>query len=73
MIKQFFYVPRQKMENAERSHNEEMASVTLSAQEKQRELAVLLEQTEAGHQQRGQWFHPPQCPFVSLIIVIYYW
>ncbi|XP_029690521.1 serologically defined colon cancer antigen 8 homolog isoform X2 [Takifugu rubripes] len=47
------HLTRQKIENAERSHNEEMASVTLSAQEKQRELAVLLEQTEAGHQQRA--------------------
>lgn len=42
-----------------------MASATLSAQEKQRELAVLLEQTEAQNQQRGQFFHPLPCPFGS--------
>lgn len=42
------------MEDAERSHEEQVASVTLSAQERQRELAVLLEQTEAGNQQRGR-------------------
>lgn len=60
---------RQEIENAVQSHCEEMASVTRSAQEKQRELCVLLEQAEAGNQHRGQWFHPP----VSLIIVIYCW
>lgn len=42
-----------------------MASATLSAQERQRELAVLLEQTEAQNQQRGQCFHPLPCPFGS--------
>lgn len=52
-----FLFPRQNRENAERVHEEEMASVTLSAQERQKELAVLLEQTEAQNQQRGQCVH----------------
>ncbi|KAM9344845.1 serologically defined colon cancer antigen 8 homolog isoform 1-T1 [Symphorus nematophorus] len=46
------HLTRQDRESAERAHEEEMASVTLSAQEKERELTVLLEQTEAQHQQR---------------------
>lgn len=49
-----FFSPRQDRQNAERAHEEKMASATLSAQERQRELAVLLEQTEAQNQQRGQ-------------------
>lgn len=39
-----------------------MASATLSAQERQRELAVLLERTEAQNQQRGQCSHPQPGP-----------
>lgn len=61
-----FNFHRQKVADAE----EETASVTLSAQEKQRELVLLLEQTEAGNQQRGQSFRPPHCPFVPGIISI---
>lgn len=53
-----FNFHRQKVANAQRSLNEEVASVTLSAQKKQKELALLLEQTEAGNQQRGQSFRP---------------
>uniref|UniRef100_A0A3Q4AZ44 Serologically defined colon cancer antigen 8 n=1 Tax=Mola mola TaxID=94237 RepID=A0A3Q4AZ44_MOLML len=41
-------------ENAERAHEEEMASVTRSALERQRELTVLLEKTEAQNQQRAE-------------------
>lgn len=59
-----FLLSRQSSQNAERAHEEEMASMTLAAQERQRELTVLLQQTEAQHQQRGQRFHPP-CLFVS--------
>lgn len=59
MSKYSFTFHRQKVASAERSLNEGMAAVTLSAQEKQRELALLLEQTEAGNQQRGQSFRPP--------------
>lgn len=71
MNKNPFDFHRQKVAHAERSFDEEMASVTLSAQEKQRELALLLEQTEAANQQRGQSFRPPHCPFVPGIIGIY--
>lgn len=49
-------LPRQDRESAERAHDEDMASVTLSARERERELAALLERTEAQHQQRGQCF-----------------
>ncbi|KAI3363365.1 hypothetical protein L3Q82_011987, partial [Scortum barcoo] len=43
---------RQDRDNAERAHGEEMASAALSAREKERELAALLEHTEAQHQLR---------------------
>ncbi|TDH01464.1 hypothetical protein EPR50_G00180420 [Perca flavescens] len=46
------HLTRQDRESLERAHEKEMASVTLSARERERELAVLLEQTEAQHQQR---------------------
>ncbi|XP_044071392.1 serologically defined colon cancer antigen 8 homolog isoform X2 [Siniperca chuatsi] len=46
------HLTRQDRESAQRAHEEEMASATLSARERERELAVLLEQTEAQHQQR---------------------
>ncbi|XP_054455709.1 serologically defined colon cancer antigen 8 homolog isoform X2 [Anoplopoma fimbria] len=46
------HLTRQDRESSERAHEEEMASATLSARERQRELALLLEQTEAQHQQR---------------------
>ncbi|XP_070772289.1 serologically defined colon cancer antigen 8 homolog [Enoplosus armatus] len=46
------HLTRQDRESAEQAHEEEMASATLSARERERELAVLLEQTEAQHQQR---------------------
>ncbi|XP_040905137.1 serologically defined colon cancer antigen 8 homolog [Toxotes jaculatrix] len=46
------HLTRQDKESAERAHEEEMTSATLSARERERELAVLLEQTEAQHQQR---------------------
>ncbi|XP_033468474.1 serologically defined colon cancer antigen 8 homolog [Epinephelus lanceolatus] len=46
------HLTRQDRESAERAHEEEMASATLSARERERELAVLLEQTEAQHQRR---------------------
>ncbi|XP_076599350.1 serologically defined colon cancer antigen 8 homolog [Chaetodon auriga] len=46
------HLTRQDRESAERAHEEEMASVTLSAQERERALAVLLERTEAQHLQR---------------------
>ncbi|XP_019108508.1 serologically defined colon cancer antigen 8 homolog isoform X1 [Larimichthys crocea] len=46
------HLTRQDRESAERAHDEDMASVTLSARERERELAALLERTEAQHQQR---------------------
>ncbi|XP_078128679.1 serologically defined colon cancer antigen 8 homolog isoform X7 [Sander vitreus] len=46
------HLTRQDRESSERAHEEEMTSATLSAGERERELAVLLEQTEAQHQQR---------------------
>ncbi|XP_073337966.1 serologically defined colon cancer antigen 8 homolog [Pagrus major] len=46
------HLTRQDRETAERAHEDEMASVTVSARERERELAVLLAQTEAQHQQR---------------------
>ncbi|XP_030296695.1 serologically defined colon cancer antigen 8 homolog [Sparus aurata] len=46
------HLTRQDRETAERAHEDEMASVTSSARERERELAVLLEQTEAQHLQR---------------------
>lgn len=51
------FFPRQDRESAERAHEEKVASVTLSARERERALSALLEQTEAQHQQRGQCFH----------------
>nr|XP_046258412.1 serologically defined colon cancer antigen 8 homolog isoform X2 [Scatophagus argus] len=47
------HLTRQDRESAERAHQEEKASVTLSAQERERELSGLLEQTEAQHQRRA--------------------
>uniref|UniRef100_A0A3P8RZ74 SHH signaling and ciliogenesis regulator sdccag8 n=1 Tax=Amphiprion percula TaxID=161767 RepID=A0A3P8RZ74_AMPPE len=46
------HLTRQERENTQRAHKEEMASVTLSARERERELTVTLQQTEARHQQR---------------------
>ncbi|GLD63959.1 serologically defined colon cancer antigen 8 homolog [Lates japonicus] len=46
------HLTRQERESAERAHEEEMTSATLSARDRERELAVLLERTEAQHQQR---------------------
>ncbi|KAM4729625.1 serologically defined colon cancer antigen 8 homolog isoform 2-T2 [Anableps anableps] len=46
------HLTRQDRESAERAHAEEMASVTLSAQEREKELAVRLQKTEAQHLQR---------------------
>ncbi|CAJ1067112.1 serologically defined colon cancer antigen 8 homolog [Xyrichtys novacula] len=46
------HLTRQDRERADRAHEEEMASVTLSTREKEREMAVLLENTEAEHQLR---------------------
>ncbi|XP_045926784.1 serologically defined colon cancer antigen 8 homolog isoform X1 [Micropterus dolomieu] len=46
------HLTRQDRESADQAHEEEMATATLSAQERERELAVQLEQTEAQHQQR---------------------
>ncbi|XP_037639239.1 serologically defined colon cancer antigen 8 homolog [Sebastes umbrosus] len=46
------HLTRQDRESAERAHEEEMASAAFSARERERELAVLLEQTEAQHQRR---------------------
>ncbi|XP_041645271.1 serologically defined colon cancer antigen 8 homolog isoform X2 [Cheilinus undulatus] len=46
------HLTRQERESAERAHEEEMASATQSAREKERELNVLLEKTEAEHQLR---------------------
>ncbi|KAM7385377.1 hypothetical protein PAMP_001464 [Pampus punctatissimus] len=42
----------QDRETAEQAHEKEMTSVTLASRERERELTVLLEQTEAQHQQR---------------------
>lgn len=46
------HLTRQDRENAERAHEEEMTSATQASRERERELTVLLEQTEAQHQQR---------------------
>ncbi|KAK9541343.1 hypothetical protein VZT92_001396 [Zoarces viviparus] len=46
------HLTRQDRESSERAHEEEMASATLSARERERDLAALLEQTEDQHQQR---------------------
>ncbi|KAM3863090.1 serologically defined colon cancer antigen 8 homolog [Diretmus argenteus] len=46
------HLTRQEKESAERAHEEDMAAVTLLAREKESELTLLLEQTEAQHQQR---------------------
>uniref|UniRef100_A0A8D3DJZ6 SHH signaling and ciliogenesis regulator sdccag8 n=1 Tax=Scophthalmus maximus TaxID=52904 RepID=A0A8D3DJZ6_SCOMX len=46
------HLTRQDRESAERAHEEEMTSATLSAQERERDLGALLQQTEAQHQQR---------------------
>lgn len=51
---------RQERESAERTHEEQMASTKQSAQERERDLAALLEQTEAKQQRRGQCLHPQQ-------------
>lgn len=54
------FLLRQGREGADRAHEEEMASVTLSARERERELTVMLQQAEAEHLQRGQCFNPQQ-------------
>ncbi|XP_029376512.1 serologically defined colon cancer antigen 8 homolog isoform X2 [Echeneis naucrates] len=46
------HLTRQDRESAEQSHKEELRSAKLSAQERETELIVLLEQTEAQHQHR---------------------
>ncbi|XP_029963178.1 serologically defined colon cancer antigen 8 homolog isoform X2 [Salarias fasciatus] len=46
------HLTRQDRESAARAHQEEMASVTLAAREKERELVSRLQQTEAQHQLR---------------------
>uniref|UniRef100_A0A3B3WTX5 Serologically defined colon cancer antigen 8 n=1 Tax=Poecilia mexicana TaxID=48701 RepID=A0A3B3WTX5_9TELE len=52
------HLTRQDRESAERAHAEEMASVTLSAREREKELAVMLQKTEAQHLQRvGEMEH----------------
>ncbi|KAM6915926.1 serologically defined colon cancer antigen 8 homolog [Xenentodon cancila] len=46
------HLTRQERDGVERAHAEEMASMTLSVQEKEKRLAVMLQQTEAQHLQR---------------------
>ncbi|XP_034040467.1 serologically defined colon cancer antigen 8 homolog isoform X2 [Thalassophryne amazonica] len=46
------HLTRKEKESVERAHKEEIASVTLSAQERESALSVLLEQIEVQHQQR---------------------
>ncbi|XP_034537533.1 serologically defined colon cancer antigen 8 homolog [Notolabrus celidotus] len=46
------HLTRQDRESADRAHEEEMASVTQSAREKEREMAALLQKTEAEYQLR---------------------
>ncbi|KAJ4948950.1 hypothetical protein JOQ06_020471 [Pogonophryne albipinna] len=46
------HLTRQHRESAERAHEEELASTTLKARDRERELSALLEQTEVEHQQR---------------------
>lgn len=48
--------PRQDRESADRAHGEEIASVSLAARERERELTVMLQQTGAEHRERGQYF-----------------
>ncbi|XP_026165209.1 serologically defined colon cancer antigen 8 homolog isoform X1 [Mastacembelus armatus] len=45
---------KQDKESAERAHEEKLASVTLLVRERERETAVLLEQTEAQHERRAE-------------------
>ncbi|XP_067371832.1 serologically defined colon cancer antigen 8 homolog isoform X3 [Channa argus] len=46
------HLTRQERQSAERTEEEKMTSVMLLAKERERELTVLLEKTEAQHQQR---------------------
>ncbi|XP_071370174.1 serologically defined colon cancer antigen 8 homolog isoform X1 [Centroberyx affinis] len=46
------HLTRQEKESAERAREDDVAAVTLAARQRESELAVLLEQTEAQHQQR---------------------
>ncbi|KAM9365689.1 serologically defined colon cancer antigen 8 homolog [Pholidichthys leucotaenia] len=46
------HLTRQDKESADRAHEEEMASVTLSARDRESELTLMLQQTETSHQQR---------------------
>ncbi|XP_072246835.1 serologically defined colon cancer antigen 8 homolog isoform X2 [Leuresthes tenuis] len=46
------HLTRQDRESAERTYAEELASVTLSAREREKELGVMLQRTEAQHLQR---------------------
>uniref|UniRef100_A0A7N6AUF8 Serologically defined colon cancer antigen 8 n=1 Tax=Anabas testudineus TaxID=64144 RepID=A0A7N6AUF8_ANATE len=46
------HLTRQEKESVERAHGEKITSVTVAARERERELTVLLEQTESQHQQR---------------------
>ncbi|XP_026165210.1 serologically defined colon cancer antigen 8 homolog isoform X2 [Mastacembelus armatus] len=48
------HLTRQDKESAERAHEEKLASVTLLVRERERETAVLLEQTEAQHERRAE-------------------
>ncbi|XP_061601911.1 serologically defined colon cancer antigen 8 homolog isoform X2 [Cololabis saira] len=45
------HLTRQERDGADRAHAEEMASMTLSVQEKEKRLAVMLQQTEVQHLQ----------------------
>ncbi|TNN64346.1 Serologically defined colon cancer antigen 8 [Liparis tanakae] len=58
VMRWFHKVERQDRETSERAHEEEMASATLSARERESELALMLQHTEAEHQQRGECFPP---------------
>ncbi|KAF3708062.1 Serologically defined colon cancer antigen 8 -like protein [Channa argus] len=49
------HLTRQERQSAERTEEEKMTSVMLLAKERERELTVLLEKTEAQHQQRECW------------------
>lgn len=46
------HLTRQDRESADRAHEVEMASVTDSARERERELTVMLQQTESEHRER---------------------
>ncbi|MEQ2157566.1 hypothetical protein GOODEAATRI_003061, partial [Goodea atripinnis] len=59
-------------ESAERAYAEEIASVTLSAQEREKKLAVMLQKMEAEHLQRGWQMLILHCELVDATLIHFY-